>query len=205
MTSAEVRRSTAQSRRWLTTAPGGPPATDSRLPAAGQYACALGSSRQRTRIWGRRAPQQHGRFECDERMGAPVISPVASLAHYCTCWTACNRLVAATSRTARSCGREQPPPHSHMRAEGSSAARPFRVQGAHEWANRQPSRVTSSLLHLLDRLQPIDGCQQPDSTLVRSTAAASAPAYGGGGHLSSTAVSSVTSAWVRQSSAQSRH
>ena len=45
-----VRRSTAQSRRWLTTAPGGPPATDSRLPAAGQDACAVDSSRQRTRI-----------------------------------------------------------------------------------------------------------------------------------------------------------
>ena len=53
--------------------------------------------------------------------------------------------------------------------------------------------------------QPIHGCQQPDSTLMRSTAAASTPAYEGGGHLSSTVVSSVTSAWVRQSSAQSRH
>ena len=49
-------------------------------------------------------------------MSGPMIGPVASLAHYCTCWTACNRLVAATSRTARSCGREQPPSHSHMGA-----------------------------------------------------------------------------------------
>ena len=127
VTSAEVRRSTAQSRRWLTTAPGGPAATDSRLPAAGQSARAVDSSRQRTRIWGRRAPQQQGRFECDERMGAPVISPVASLAHYCTWWTACNRFTAASSPTVRSCGRQQPPAHSHMGAAGTSAARPFRV------------------------------------------------------------------------------
>ena len=95
--SAEVRRSTAQSRRWLTTAPGGPPATDSRLPAAGQYARAVDSSRQRTRIWGRRAPQQHGCFECDERMGAAVIGPVASLAHYCSS-TAVSSVTSAWAR-----------------------------------------------------------------------------------------------------------
>ena len=87
------------------------------------------------------------------------------------------------------------------------AQSPFSARGAcrpQKPADRQPSCVTSSLLHLVDRLQPIHGCQQPDSTLVRSAAAASALAYGGGGHLSSPAVSSVTSAEVRRSTAQSR-
>ena len=42
------------------------------------------SSRQRTRIWGRRAPQQHGRFECDGRRSARNGSSVATLVGYGT-------------------------------------------------------------------------------------------------------------------------
>ena len=62
------------------------------------------------------------RSACDERRSPPIDSPVASLAHYCTWWTACNRFTVASSRTVRLCGRQQPPRRHRpppQRADGS--------------------------------------------------------------------------------------
>ena len=71
------------------------------------------------------------RSACDERRSPPIDSPVASLAHYCTWWTACNRFTVASSRTVRLCGRQQPPAHAYKYkyGGGGSAHSSFRQCG----------------------------------------------------------------------------